>query len=117
MLQMRRYPVLLFIIICLMIRVFAGQTYVEAAIERVELYTKTCVAVDPECSFHHEKAVLDLGDSPSHELNLSLHLLGHLLGIGGSVLTMPELPKLFNPLLVHWSLVIRPVSIFHPPKN
>lgn len=110
---MRRHSVLLLIIICLMIRVFAGQTYVEAAIERVELYTKTCVSVDPECSFHHEKAVLDLGDSPSHELNLSLHLLG----IGGPVLTMPELPKLFNPLLVHRSLLIRPVSIFHPPKN
>lgn len=117
MLHSRRYPVLLLVIICLMIRVFAGQTYVEAAIERVELYTKTCVEMDLECSMHHDKVTLDLGDSPSHELNLSLHLLGHLLGLGVQMPSLFPASRVFNSSLFYWVIPIRPVSIFHPPKN
>lgn len=115
MLDLRRYSVLCLVVICLMIRIFAGQTYVEAAIERVELYTKTCVAIDHECSFHHDKASFNLGDSPSHELNLSLHLLGHLLGLGTSFFS-PLLSNNFNSRLLPWSILTRPDSIFHPPK-
>ena len=57
-------------------QLLSGAQIVESGLERAQYYAGTCLSVDPSCTMseHH----INLGESPSHVLNLAVHLSGLL---------------------------------------
>ena len=57
-------------------QLLSGAQFVDSALERAQFYAGTCLSVDPQCTMseHH----ISLGESPSHVLNLAVHLSGLL---------------------------------------
>jgi len=57
-------------------QLLSGAQLVESGLERAQFYAGTCLSADPECSMSGHQ--VNLGDSPSHPLNLGVHLSGLL---------------------------------------
>ena len=97
------------------VRILAGPTYVQSAIEVAEQYSGVCLAMDPECSVGPGKRV-NLGHNPTSQIQLGHHLLGTVDPAAdaqlGLVSTSTGVAN-HGAELPQWVFC---TSIFHPPK-
>jgi hypothetical protein len=110
-----RQSIVIFLIFCFIaIRVSAGHIYIASSIERVEIYSGTCLSIDSNCSINKNNQI-DLGNNPDSKLNLTYHLLGNLINTkalladNASRLAPPSFDK--TPPLSFFQ-----ADIFRPPK-
>jgi hypothetical protein len=90
----------------------SGAQFVDSGLERAQFYAGTCLSIDPQCSVNDSG--VNLGESPSHVLNLALHLSGLLpmhSAVEPSSAHAPQVAKV--ALLPQWLFASR---IDHPPK-
>lgn len=114
--SLRQSFLLLLVCFVFAVRALSGQTYISSAIEHAEVYSGTCLAIDPHC-FINEHQQVELEDDPSSTLNLSFHLLSSAaLALTGLLIIVPLTHALHGHAL---SLLLRvfPTSIFHPPRR
>ena len=93
-------------------QLLSGAQMVESGLERAQYYAGTCLSVDPQCTVSNHQ--VSLGESPSHALNLAIHLSGLLplqIVFAPSQAQAPQLAKV--KLLPQWLFASR---IDHPPK-
>jgi len=57
-------------------QLLSGAQFVDSGLERAQFYAGTCLSIDPQCSVSNQH--VSLGESPSHVLNLAVHLSGLL---------------------------------------
>ena len=109
-----RYFTFVFLLFAIAIRIAAPQTHILSAIERVEIYTQTCSALDPDCVQVNDRQIA-LEEDASHELNLMHHLLGYVADMQPQILS-GQTQKTFIPTksFWHWDLVA--TNIYHPPR-
>lgn len=93
-------------------QLLSGAQMVESGLERAQYYAGTCLSIDADCSASGRH--VSLGESPSHELNLVVHL-SRLLPVPASLeatqARAPQVAKVnFLPQRLFASL------IEHPPK-
>ena len=98
------------------VRVLSGQTYVSSAIEHAEVYSGTCLAIDPHCHVNEHQQV-ELEDDPSSALNLSFHLLSSPASALTGLLVSVSLPHALHGHAPSLLLQVFPSSIFHPPRR
>jgi len=105
------------ILICFVfaVRVLSGQTYISSAIEHAEIYSGTCLAIDPHCYLNEHEQV-QLEEEPSSALNLSVHLLSSAASVETSLLQFLPFPHVLHAHALNLLLRMFPSSIFHPPK-
>lgn len=93
-------------------QLLSGAQLVESGLERAQFYAGTCLSVDAECSVSGQH--ISLGEAPSHELNLAVHLSGLLPSHTAVVPCQTQAPRVakvnFLPELLFDS------SIEHPPR-
>jgi hypothetical protein len=93
-------------------QLLSGAQMVESGLERAQFYAGVCLSVDVNCTVNGQQ--VSLGESPSHVLNLALHLSG-LLPMHSAVepgpAHAPQVAKV--ALLPQWLFASR---IDHPPK-
>lgn len=106
---------LLLICFVFAVRVLSGQTFVSSAIEHAEIYSGTCLSMDPHCYLNEHEQV-QLEEEPSSALNLSFHLLSSPASIETGLLLFPLLPHALHAHALSLLLMVFPSSIFHPPK-
>ena len=115
--QLRRFSLmryLLRLVCCALVatQLLSGAQFVDSGLERAQFYAGTCLSIDPQCSVSNQQ--VSLGESPSHVLNLALHLSG-LLPMHSAVepgpAHAPQVAKV--ALLPQWLFASR---IDHPPK-
>lgn len=114
----RRPRTLVMLLLCCVfaVRVLSGLTFIHAGIENAETYAGICLAADPHCVVTAPSQV-QLEDTPSCALNLSLHLLsGPALPLDTSVV-LARLPQVLHARALQLLLQVFPASIFHPPKS
>ncbi len=105
---------IVFLLFTIAIRIAASQTHILAAIERVEIYTQQCLALDPNC-VQIDESTIALEEDASHELNLMHHLLGNVPPFE-KLFTPTTFPHHFIPSIIAWHWHLLPAAIFHPPK-
>ena len=110
-----RKSIVIFLIFCFIaIRISAGHIYIDSSIERVEIYSGTCLSIDSNCSINKNNQI-DLGDNPNSKLNLTYHLLGNL--INTKALLTDNATHLAPPIFDKTRLQsLFQADIFHPPK-
>ena len=107
--------VLLLVCFVFAVRVLSGQTFVSSAIEHAEVYSGTCLAMDPHC-YVNEHQQVQLEDDPSSALNLSFHLLSSPASVLTGLLAFAPLPHALHGHAPSLLLQTFPSSIFHPPR-
>lgn len=107
--------VLLTVCFLIAIRLFAGQTFVQGAIERAEIYSGTCLAQDPECSLTNQRTVKLEGEISS-ALNLFLHLLSTTLDEVPVITDSLKSTHIFNAVEQTMLFWVLQTLIFHPPR-
>jgi len=93
-------------------QLLSGAQLVESGLERAQYYAGTCLSVDPQCTMSGQH--ISLGESPSHALNLAIHLSGLLplqIVFAPNQAQAPQVAKV--KLLAQWLFASR---IDHPPK-
>ena len=93
-------------------QLLSGAQFVDSGLERAQYYAGTCLSVDPQCTVSNHQ--VSLGESPSHALNLAIHLSGLLplqIVFARSQSQAPQVAKV--KLLPRWLFASR---IDHPPK-
>ena len=112
----RKLIVLLIIICVTAIRLFAPQDYILSAIERAEIYSGTCISLDPECSLTAENKV-DLGDAPTSALNLFLHLISVTANEEDTAaVPLVDLVHILNAVVISLPMWVFRTHIFRPPR-
>jgi len=93
-------------------QLLSGAQFVDSGLERAQFYAGTCLSVDVNCTMSNQQ--VNLGESPSHVLNLAVHLSG-LLPMHSTVepnrTRAPLVAKVSS--LPQWLFASR---IDHPPK-
>ncbi len=108
--------VLLLICFVFAVRVLSGQTFISSAVEHAEIYSGTCLAIDPHC-YVDEHQQVGLEDDPSSALNLSFHLLSSPASVLAGLLVFAPLTHALHGHALSLLLQAFPSSIFHPPKR
>ena len=103
---------LLIITLLVLIRVSSGLVFINSAIERVEIYSHTCLKIDVNCQQITSDSI-QLEDDASHELQLTLHLLGTIQATELN-LVMPLL--VVNPLIA-WLKTWHIEALYSPPEH
>ncbi len=98
------------------VRVLSGQTYINSAIEHAEIYSGTCLSIDPNCHVNEHKQV-QLEEDPSSALNLSFHLMSIFASVEGGHIPLARLPHAMRAHAPRLLLQVFPTSIFHPPRR
>lgn len=112
--QSKRYITLVFLLFAIAIRLAAPQTHILSAIERVEIFTQTCSALDPNCVQVSDHQIA-LEEDASHELNLMHHLLGYISQTQlHAIFSEPERIYIPSKSFWHWNLYTS--NIYHPPR-
>ena len=107
--------VLLLICFVFAVRVLSGQTFIGSAVEHAEIYSGTCLAMDPHC-YVNEHLQVQLEDDPSSALNLSFHLLSSPASVLTGLLVVAPLAHALHGHEPSLLLQAFPSSIFHPPR-
>ena len=93
-------------------QLLSGAQFVDSGLERAQFYAGVCLSVDVNCTVNGQQ--VSLGESPSHVLNLALHLSG-LLPMHSTVepnrTRAPLVAKVSS--MPQWLFASR---IDHPPK-
>ena len=93
-------------------QLLSGAQLVESGLERAQFYAGVCLSVDVNCKVSGQQ--LNLGESPSHVLNLVVHLSGLLPMFAAAVPGPANAPQVAKvTLLPQWLFASR---IEHPPK-
>ena len=93
-------------------QLLSGAQMVESALERAQYYAGTCLSVDPQCTMSDQH--ISLGESPSHVLNLAVHLSGLLPMLPAwEPSQAPTVQVAIVSSLLQWLFASR---IDHPPK-
>lgn len=111
----RQSYVLLLVCFVLAVRILSGPTYISSAIEHAEIYSGTCLSIDPHCYVNDHQQV-QLEDDPSSALNLSFHLLSNATSLLTGLFVFPEMPHTLYAHALSLLLRVFPPSIFHPPR-
>lgn len=116
-----RHPVhqlLVLLLVCFVfaVRVLSGQTFISSAVEHAEIYSGTCLSIDPHC-YVNEHQQVELEDDPSSALNLSFHLLSSPAAVLTGLLAFAPLPHALHGHALSLLLQVFPSSIFHPPRR
>ena len=93
-------------------QLLSGAQFVDSGLERAQFYAGTCLSVDVNCTVNGHQ--VSLGESPSHTLNLAIHLSGLLplqIVFTPTQAQAPQVGKV--KLLSRWLFASR---IDHPPK-
>lgn len=108
-----------FWVLCTLIvmRIVSGQIFIDSSIERIEIESGHCLSIDLQCSASATKHQVDLGDNPSHPLNLSLHLLGNLAVPTDTLAPYLPTQSELHATLKNLPLWAFPAAIFHPPQR
>ena len=112
--QSKKYITFVFLLFAIAIRIAAPQTHILSAIERVEIYTQTCSALDPDCVQVNDHQIA-LEEDASHELNLMHHLLGHVTDTQFHVIFHDPV-KSYTPSKSFWHWDLLATNIYHPPR-
>jgi hypothetical protein len=112
---MARYFQSLTLLLCtlmVLIKLMAGFVFIDSAVERVELYTQTCMTTDLNCQ-QIAPGQIQLEEDTSHELQLMMHLLGTVEDI-----LLEAIPPLLiaRPLIV-WLQAWRIEALYSPPDH
>jgi hypothetical protein len=93
-------------------QLLSGAQFVDSGLERAQYYAGICLSVDAQCTMSGQH--ISLGESPSHALNLAIHLSGLLplqIVFAPDQSRAPQVAKV--KLLPQWLFASR---IDHPPK-
>ena len=107
--------VLLLVCFVFAVRVLSGQSFISSAVEHAEIYSGTCLSIDPHC-YVNEHQQVELEDDPSSALNLSFHLLSSPASVLTGFFTANRLPHALHGHALSLLLMTFPSAIFHPPK-
>lgn len=93
-------------------QLLSGAQFVHSGLERAQYYAGTCLSADAKCSVSNRQ--VSLGESPSHALNLVIHLCGLIPLQIAFEPSQAQSPQVANVnLLPQWLFATR---IDHPPK-
>ena len=93
-------------------QLLSGAQMVESGLERAQYYAGTCLPVDADCSASGRH--VSLGESPSHELNLVVHLSGLLPSQAALQAIQAQAPQVAKVNFLPKRLFASRID--HPPK-